>query len=95
MLYDPCQMEVPDHCVRSVIDIRNASPRNWASWKVVPAWPRASGRCVQPAGSSWSVWARMAAKFKLDVEDKLAAILPANAEADTGDDDRLFRRLYP
>jgi hypothetical protein len=38
--------------------------------------------------------AKIAAEFKLDVEDKLAAILPANADADTGDDDRLFRRLY-
>jgi len=31
--------------------------------------------------------------FKLDVEDRLAYILPANADADSGDDDRLFRRL--
>ena len=23
VLYDPCQMEVPDHCVRSVIEIRH------------------------------------------------------------------------
>lgn len=38
--------------------------------------------------------AKIAAAFKLDVEDRLASILPANADADTGDDDRLFRRLY-
>jgi hypothetical protein len=38
--------------------------------------------------------ARIAATFKLDVEDRLASIVPANAEADTADDDRLFRRLY-
>jgi hypothetical protein len=38
--------------------------------------------------------ARIAAAFKLDVEDRLASIVPANAEADTGDDDRLFRKLY-
>ncbi|MGB8028922.1 MAG: DUF6650 family protein [Terracidiphilus sp.] len=37
--------------------------------------------------------AKIAAVFKLDVEDRLASILPANA--DTGDDDRLFRKLYP
>jgi hypothetical protein len=37
---------------------------------------------------------RFATQFRLDVEDKLATILPANAEADTGDGDRLFRRLY-
>jgi hypothetical protein len=38
--------------------------------------------------------ARIAAAFKLDVEDRLASIVPANAEADAADDDRLFRRLY-
>jgi hypothetical protein len=38
--------------------------------------------------------ANIAAAFKLDVEDRLASILPANADADTGDDDRLFRKLY-
>jgi len=38
--------------------------------------------------------AKIAAAFKLDVEDRLASILPANADADTGDDDRLFRRLH-
>jgi len=37
--------------------------------------------------------AKIAAVFKLDVEDRLASILPANA--DTDDDDRLFRKLYP
>ena len=34
--------------------------------------------------------AKVAAEFKLDVEDKLAAILPGNAN----DNDRLFRRLH-
>ena len=38
--------------------------------------------------------AKIAAAFKLDVEDRLASILPANADTDTADDDRLFRRLY-
>jgi hypothetical protein len=38
--------------------------------------------------------AKIAAAFKLDVEDRLASILPANADADTSDDDRLFRRLH-
>ena len=36
--------------------------------------------------------AKIAAAFKLDVEDRLASILPANADADSGDDDRLCRR---
>jgi hypothetical protein len=38
--------------------------------------------------------AKIAAAFKLDVEDQLASILPANAHVDTGDDGRLFRSLY-
>ena len=50
-------------------------------------------------GELWGTFdihvAKIAAAFKLDVEDRLAAILPANADADTGDDDRLFRKLYP
>jgi hypothetical protein len=37
--------------------------------------------------------AKIAAAFKLDVEDRLASILPANADADTDEDDRLFRKL--
>lgn len=38
--------------------------------------------------------AKIAVAFELDVEDRLASILPANADADTGDDERLFGRLY-
>jgi hypothetical protein len=37
--------------------------------------------------------AKIAAAFKLDVEDRLASILPANADADTDEDDRLFRKI--
>jgi hypothetical protein len=37
--------------------------------------------------------AKIAAAFKLDVEDRLASILPTNADADTGDDDWLLRKL--
>jgi hypothetical protein len=37
--------------------------------------------------------AKIAAAFKLDVEDHLASILPGNADADTGDNDLLFRNL--
>ena len=32
--------------------------------------------------------AKIANEFKLDIEDRLASILPANAEVDSGDDDR-------
>jgi hypothetical protein len=130
VLYDPCEMEVPDHCVRSVIEIRHCLTEELgklegcselaASLRAMRAACRkflervgtdgregiryASGGGVQ----SWTFGsalgelrgtfgvhvAKIAAAFKLDVEDKLAAILPANADADTGDDDRLFRRLY-
>jgi hypothetical protein len=37
--------------------------------------------------------AKIATAFKLDVEDRLASILPANIDADIGEDDRLFRKL--
>jgi hypothetical protein len=37
--------------------------------------------------------AKIASTFKLDVEDRLAPILPTNADADIGEDDRLFRKL--
>jgi len=32
--------------------------------------------------------AKIAAEFKLDVEDRLAEILPARADSDSDDDDR-------
>ena len=32
--------------------------------------------------------AKIAAEFKPDIEDRLAAILPASAEGDSDDDDR-------
>jgi len=37
--------------------------------------------------------ALIAAAFKLEVEDRLASILPANADADSDDDGRLFSSL--
>jgi hypothetical protein len=37
---------------------------------------------------------KIAAAFKLDVENRLASIVPANAETDTANNDRRFRRLY-
>jgi hypothetical protein len=32
----------------------------------------------------WASWTFYSAEFKLDIEDRLASILPANAEADSG-----------
>jgi hypothetical protein len=131
VLYEPSEMEVPSHCVHSVIEIRHrlsdelgkldgSSSELAASLRAMRAACRkflervgADGRDgIHYANSggyqSWTFGsalgelrgafgvhvARIAAAFKLDVEDRLASIVPANAEADTADDDRLFRRLY-
>lgn len=130
VLYDPCEMEVPDHCVRSVIEIRHclteelgkleAGSELAASLRAMRAACRkflervgTDGRegIRYAVGSNVHSWtfgsalgelrgtfgvhvAKIAAEFKLDVEDKLASILPANPDADTGDDDRLLRCLH-
>ena len=130
VLYDPCQMEVPDHCVSSVIEIRHCLSDELGKLEGgselaagLRAMRAACRKFLERVGSdgregiryasgggvqSWTFGsalgelrgtfgvhvAKIAAAFKLDVEDKLASILPANADADTGDDDRLFRRLY-
>jgi hypothetical protein len=130
VLYEPSEMEVPSHCVHSVIEIRHrlsdelgkldGSSELAESLRAMRAACRkflervgTDGRDGIHHASSWGHqnWtfgsalgelratfgihvAKIAAAFKLDVEDRLASILPANADADTGDDDRLFRRLY-
>ena len=130
VLYEPSEMEVPSHCVHSVIEIRHRLSDEWgkldggselaASLRAIRAACRkflerigTDGRDgIHYANSgghhSWTFGsalgelrgafgvhvARIAAAFKLDVEDRLASIVPANAESDTADDDRLFRRLY-
>jgi hypothetical protein len=38
--------------------------------------------------------AKIAAAFKLDLEDRLASILSANTDAASGNDDRLLRKLH-
>jgi len=130
VLYEPGEMEVPSHCVHSVIEIRHCLSDELgkldggselaASLRAMRAACRkflervgTDGRDgIHYANSggyhSWTFGsalgelrgavgvhvARIAAAFKLDVEDRLASILPANAEADATDDDRLFRRLH-
>jgi len=130
VLYEPSEMEVPSHCVHSVIEIRHhlsdelgrldGSSELAASLRAMRAACRKfldrvgtdGGDGIRYAnGGGYQSWtfgsalgelrgtfgvhvASIAAAFKLDVEDRLASILPANADADTGDDDRLFRRLY-
>lgn len=130
VLYEPEQMEVPYHCVHSVIEIRHrlsdelgkldGSSELAASLRAMRVACRkflervgTDGRDGIHHANGWGFhsWtfgsalgelrgtfgvhvARIAAAFKLDVEDRLASILPANADTDSGDDDRLFRRLH-
>ncbi len=129
VLYEPSEMEVPSHCVHSVIEIRHrlsdelgkldSGSELTASLRAMRAACRkflervgTDGRDgIHHANSggfhSWTFGsalgelrgtfgihvAKIAAAFKLDVEDRLASILPANADTETGDDDRLFRWL--
>jgi hypothetical protein len=130
VLYEPEQMEVPDHCVHSVIEIRHRLSEELGKLEggselaaSLRAMRAACRKFLERVGTdgregihhangwgshSWTFGsalgelrgtfgihvAKIAAAFKLDVEDRLASILPANADADTGDDDRLFRKLY-
>lgn len=130
VLYEPGQMEVPSHCVHSVLEIRHVLSDELgkldsksdlaASLRAMRAACRKFLERVGTDGrevilyandhghyASWTFYgalgelrgtfgvhvAKIATQFKLDVEDRLASILPASADADTGDDDRLFRRL--
>ena len=129
VLYEPSEMEVPSHCVHSVIEIRHrlsdelgkldSSSELAASLRAMRAACRkflervgTDGRDGVHHANGWGFhsWtfgsalgelrgtfgihvAKIAAAFKLDVEDRLASILPANADADTDDDDRLFRKI--
>jgi hypothetical protein len=123
VLYAPDELEVPAHCVHSVLDIRRsltvelgkldhgselaASLRamraacrkflervgvdgrdavlyanrhgHWASWTFY-------GALGEMRGTFGVHLARIAAEFKLDIEDALATILPANAEGDPRQD---------
>jgi hypothetical protein len=130
VLYEPSEMEVPSHCVHSVIEIRHhlsdelgkldGGSELAASLRAMRAACRkflervgTDGREGIHHANGWGFhsWtfgsalgelrgtfgihvAKIAATFKLDVEDRLASIVPANAETDTADDDRLFGRLF-
>lgn len=121
VLYAPDELEVPSHCVHSVLEIRRfltaeigrldsgsefaASLRamriacrkflervgidgdertvlyanhhgHWASWTFYSA-------LGEMRGTSGVHLARIATQFKLDIEDKLAAILPEKDEEDS------------
>ncbi|HEY6448718.1 MAG TPA: DUF6650 family protein [Acidobacteriaceae bacterium] len=131
VLYEPGQMEVPSHCVQSVVEIRHRLSDELGKLDSgselggsLRAMRTACRKFLERVGTngehvihfandhghyaSWTFYsalgelrgtfgvhvARIAAAFKLDVEDRLASILPANADADTGENDRLFRRLH-
>jgi hypothetical protein len=117
VLYAPDELEVPSHCVHSVIDIRqflsselgklDGGSEFAASLRAMRAACRkflervgVNGREVTLYANHrghWASWtfysalgemrgtfgvhlARVAAQFKLDIEDKLASILPAKDE---------------
>jgi hypothetical protein len=129
VLYEPGQMEVPSHCVQSVLEIRHrlsdelgkldSNSELAASLRAMRA---ACRKFLGRVGTddrdvihfandhghyaSWTFYgalgelrgtfglhlAKIAAAFKLDVEDNLASILPANADTDIGEDYLLARR---
>jgi hypothetical protein len=131
VLYKPGEMEVPSHCVHSVVEIRHCLSTELGKLdngselaESLRAMRAACRKFLDRVGTdgrevilyannnghyaSWTFYgalgelrgtfgvhvAKIATQFRLDVEDKLASILPASADADTGDDELLFRRLY-
>ena len=58
---------------------------HWASWTFYSA-------LGEMRGTFGVHLAKIAAEFKLDIEDRLASILPANAEVDSGEDERRSAR---
>lgn len=132
VLYAPDELEVPSHCVHSVLEIRHflsselgkldtksefaASLRamraacrkflervgtdgrevilfanhhgHWASWTFYSA-------LGEMRGTFGVHLAKIAAEFKLDIEDRLAEILPAQPSDSDDDDHRPARRARP
>jgi hypothetical protein len=123
VLYAPDSLEVPEHCVHSVLEIRHflsaelgkldSATEFAASLRAMRAACRKFLERVGTGGREtvlyanqhghWASWtfysalgemrgtfgvhiAKIAAQFRLDVEDRLAAILPAMVDSD--DDDR-------
>ncbi|HLJ29055.1 MAG TPA: DUF6650 family protein [Candidatus Angelobacter sp.] len=129
VLYTPESLEVPSHCVQSVLEIRHfltgelgkldKASEFAASLRAMRA---ASRKFMERVGTDgrevilhahhqghWASWtfysalgemrgmfgihlAKIAAEFKLDIEDRLAEILPARATDSDDDDHRPARR---
>lgn len=129
VLYTPESLEVPSHCVQSVLEIRHFLSGELGKLDKVSefadslkAMRAACRKFMERVGTDgrevilyahqhdhWASWtfysalgemrgafgvhlAKIAAKFHLDVEDGLASILPARADADSDEDDRRPRR---
>jgi hypothetical protein len=125
VLYAPDELEVPEHCVHSVLEIRHflsgelgklGAGSEFAS--NLRAMRAACRKFLERVGTDgrevvlyanhhghWASWtfysalgemrgtfgvhlAKIAAEFRLDVEDRLAAILPASVEGDSDDGGR-------
>ncbi len=129
VLYAPDELEVPDHCVHSVLEIRRflsaelGKLENGSSFaESVRAMRAACRKFMDRVGvdgreaviyanqlGHWASWtfysslgemrgtfgvhlAKIAAEFRLDVEDNLAIILPAKADEADAEDHRPARR---
>ena len=122
VLYAPDELEVPSHCVHSVLEIRQfltdelGKPDHSPYADSLRAMRAAGRKFLDRVGTDgrdivvyanyhghWASWtfysalgemrgtfgihlANIAAEFKLDIEDKLASILPASAQADLDND---------
>lgn len=119
VLYAPDELEVPSHCVHSVLDIRRFLSNELGKLDTASefaanlrAMRAACRKFLERVGEDgrevtlyanhhghWASWtfysalgelrgtfgvhlARIAAQFKLDIEDKLASILPAKDESE-------------
>lgn len=132
VLYAPDELEVPSHCVHSVLEIRHFLSGEVGKLDTksefagsLRAMRAACRKLLERVGTDgrevilyadhhghWASWtfysalgemrgtfgvhlAKIAAEFKLDIEDRLAEILPAPA-TDSDDDDRHpARRVRP
>lgn len=80
VLYNPGELEVPEHCVESVLDIRRTLTRELAPLDRETELAASNTALGELRGFFGVHVARLAVQHGLDVEDDLAAILPAADE---------------